>query len=395
MLSRILHPRTGAAFAVAVLWVVSWAGLAPAQTNLRVVTYNTANDVGSAGTDTHAPVAGGPLAGVLTAIGALNTTGFSRPVDILAMQESVYYTGTGINPTAQSVVTILNGIYGAGTYAAATLNGTTTGPNAGNGPNTLVYRTSTVTLVSQQGLGTPSGSGVSRQVMKYEFQSVANPTVSFHVYNSHMKAGTTATDNDRRGIEAGIITASANALPANTPIVFLGDYNPTNNTADKGYQGVVGGTSANRGIDPLNPTNATQNWDSAAFKSFTTFSPVTTAQFTGQSTAGMQYRDDVILNSPGILSGNGITYVANSHTILGNTGTHTYGGTLASGSAAALAALLPGYTQSQATDVINNLSQASDHLPVIVDYRIAPVPEPGCVIGVISVVGAMWWRRRK
>jgi hypothetical protein len=391
---RICRPRTGAAWA-AVLWVAAWAGLAPAQTNLRVVTWNTANSTGSAGTDPRAPVAGGSLAQSLQAMGALNTTGFSRPVDILAMQESVYYTGSGVNPTAQAVVNILNGIYGAGTYAAGTLNGTTTGPNANNGPNTVVYRTTTVSLINQQALGTPSGSGVARQVMKYQFQSVANPSVSFHVYNSHMKAGTTAEDNTRRGVEAGIIMASANALPANTPILFLGDYNPTNDTADLGYQGVVGGTAANRGIDPLNPTNVTQDWDSAAFRSYATLSPVTTATYTGQSTVGMRYRDDVILNSPGMLSGNSISYVNGSHTIFGNTGTHTYQGTLASGSTAAFAALLPGYTQSEAAGVINQLALTSDHLPVITDYVIAPVPEPACVIGIVSVIGAVWWRKRK
>ena len=67
-----------------------------------------------------------------------------------------------MNPTAQAFVNVLNGLYGANAYSVATLNGTTTGANAGNGPNTLVYRNSTVQILSQTALGTPSGTGVAR-----------------------------------------------------------------------------------------------------------------------------------------------------------------------------------------------------------------------------------------
>ena len=62
---------------------------------------------------------------------ALNTSGFSRPIDILALQESVYHTGTTANPTAQGFANVLNAIYGANTYAVASLNGTTTGATGG------------------------------------------------------------------------------------------------------------------------------------------------------------------------------------------------------------------------------------------------------------------------
>lgn len=45
-------------------------------------------------------------------------------------------------------------------------------------------------------------------------------------------------------------------------------------------------------------------------------------------------------------------------------------GAVTTGSAATLAALLPGYSTSQASDVLTYLSQVTDHLPVVADYQI-------------------------
>jgi hypothetical protein len=286
---------------------------------LRVVTYNTANDLGPSGGDTNAPTTNGPAGRVLQAIGALNVSGATRPIDVLALQESAYFTGTGANPTAQAFANVLNALYPGNTYAVAALvNGTTTGPTAGNGPSTLVYRTSSVQLLSQQALGTPNGSGISRQVMEYQFQPIGYPaSAQFYLFNDHFKAGTTTSDNDRRGFEAGLITTTVNGLPANTPIIFAGDYNPTNNSADQGYQGVVTGPTSNRGIDPLNPTNITQNWsaNTSAFRAMET-----------ESSSSMNFRDDFLLNSPAMQSGSAIHYLTNSYVTFGNTNTHTFPG---------------------------------------------------------------------
>jgi endonuclease/exonuclease/phosphatase family metal-dependent hydrolase len=359
---------------------------------LRVVSWNTANDVLDAtGADSHSPTAGGPADGVFRAVGALKLAGSAHPIDVLALQESAYSTASP-NPTAQAYATVLNSIYGPGTYAVAPLLCTTTGPNPGNGSNTLIYRTTTLNLVSQQALGTPSGSGVARQVMEYKFQPAGGPSsAAFYLFNDHFKSGNTTSDDDRRGVEAGVITTAVNGLPANTPVVFAGDYNPFNNTSDQGYHGVVTGSATNHGVDPLNPTNATQNWSTSANKSLDTESPATSTAFTGQGTGGMQHRDDFLLNSPGMLSGNGIQYVNGSFTIFGNTGTHTYGSAITSGDPTAFAAQLNGYTTSDAMTVLTDLTQAADHLPVVADYQFSPVPEPSALalagFGVLVGIG--------
>jgi hypothetical protein len=358
---------------------------------IRVVSYNTANDVGTNGSDSHPPAVGGPATGVFQAIAALNVSGSTRPIDVLALQESVYYTGTGINPTAQGFVTVLNTIYGTNVYAAATLNGTTDGASTGNGPQTLIYRTTTLQLLSQQALGTPSGTGIPRQVMQYKFQPIGySSSAAFTLFNDHFKSGTTTSDDNRRGVEAGIINSAVNALPANSPIIFAGDYNPTNNTSDQGYHGVITGSSSNHGVDPLNPNNVSQNWSTASSLGMETESPATTAAFSGQSTGGMNYRDDMLLNSPGMLSGSGIHYVNGSFVAFGNTGTHTYQSAVTTGSTTAFAAELSGYTPTQAGTVLSDLGQLSDHLPVVADYSLAAVPEPPFLLAMTGAVFALW-----
>lgn len=364
--------RIGVAF---VLFLTP-AGSASAQ-YLRVVTYNTANDLGSGGADTNPPTASGPAGRVLSAIGALNVSGISRPIDILALQESAYFTGTGPNPTAQAFANTLNAVFPGGNYVVASLvNGATTGPTGGNGPNTLVYRATSLTLLTQQALGTPDGNGISRQVMEYQFQPVGYPTnTRFYLFNDHFKAGSTTSDNDRRGVEAALITSTVNALPANTPIIFAGDYNPTNNSADQGYQGVVSGSASNRAVDPLNPANVSQTWsaNTSAARAMET-----------ESTMSMNFRDDFLMNSPALQSGSSaIHYLTNSYVTVGNTNTHTYQGAITTGSAAAFAGELSGFSTAQAQQVLNDLIAVSDHLPVVADYQLTAVPEPSSFFFVV------------
>ena len=83
------------------LALLASAGQASAQ--LRVVTYNTANA-------SSLPRDG--VSTVLSALGDQAKAGFARPIDILTMQEQ-----QSVATTTQAYVDLLNGLYGAGTYA--------------------------------------------------------------------------------------------------------------------------------------------------------------------------------------------------------------------------------------------------------------------------------------
>ncbi len=372
------------------------AGSAGAQ-DIRVVTYNTANDVSGHNNVDYLPRTG--ASDVLKAIGFESVTpnAPARPVDILALQESVYYSGTGINPTAQGYVNVLNGLYGTAAnpspYAAATLNGKTDGNLTGNGPQTLIYNTTTVQLIGQWALGTPSGSGVARQVMEYEFQPVGYSSASdFYLFNDHFKSGSTASDLSRRGVEGNLVASAANALPAGSSILYAGDYNPTSNANDPGYLAVTAaGSHGNQGVDPLSG-----NFTSLQVQ---TASPATTASFTGQSTTGMRYRDDLLLNSPAVADGTGaLGLIDGSVVAFGNTGTHTNHQAITTGSASALANELTAgrYSPSQAATILSDLTKVSDHLPLVADYRINAVPEPSSILLLLAgATGGLGFFRRR
>ena len=99
-------------------------------------------------------VDGGPgLVAVLQAIGQEHLAGNAQPIDVLALEE---LNGTGANAnnatnaTLEYVVTQLNDIYGAGTYAYDTVTDPTDAGDTGNGPSGLIYNTKTVRESAQR-----------------------------------------------------------------------------------------------------------------------------------------------------------------------------------------------------------------------------------------------------
>src|SRR5690349_15011447 len=83
--------------------------LSPAE--LRIVSYNIANATSSA---ERTP----GLGTILQAIGSEKVNGVSRPIDVLALQELKNQA-----TSTSTVVAILNGIYGPGTYSRGSLDG--------------------------------------------------------------------------------------------------------------------------------------------------------------------------------------------------------------------------------------------------------------------------------
>ena len=115
---------------------------------IRIATYNMAADINGATT---------PLAGFyadVEGMGEEEVEGNARPVDILALQET-----TSNSTTVAPVVTNLNSYYnGAAVYAQSPYQATQSGSNSsGNGPNAMVYDTSTLNLLASVGVGTPGG----------------------------------------------------------------------------------------------------------------------------------------------------------------------------------------------------------------------------------------------
>lgn len=329
------------------LWcafLILTAGVASAQ--LRIVDYNTAGDA-RAGMNT-----------VLAALGAESVNGVSKAPDVFALQEQ-----DSSASTTQDLVNLLNGIYGAGTYARATMDGGTSGA----GRPGLIYNVQTVQLVATTTASTVSTAGAARQTMRYELRPVGyDETADFYVYVSHYKASSGGSNAARRNAEALQVRANADALGEGAHILYAGDFNIYNSS--EAMWGTLTGAGAGQAFDPINRVGSWSN--NAAFKDVHTQSPATTSRYGGQVTGGMDDRFDYQLVSNEFLDGEGLSYLEGSYHAFGNTGTHTFNGDITSGSAAALQARLPGYSAAQASAVLEALAAVSDHLPVVAQYQL-------------------------
>jgi endonuclease/exonuclease/phosphatase family metal-dependent hydrolase len=366
--------------------------LASGQTRtLRVVTYNIEADINGVTAprpgliappgDTNNIQTGGVLEGIGEEMVGNDP---AQPLDILLLQE------TTSNPaTVSPIVNGLNVFYQSPSmytfshYQATESGGYTA---SGNGPNALVFNTETVQLIAAVPVDPPGGtaalgssSGEYREVMRYEFAPAGvSPAASneFYIYVSHYKSGTTSADLISRTGEAQIIRNDESTyLPADARVLYAGDFNVTT-SGEVSYQTILSNTAPDgiqqgQGVDPLNVTGATGiNW--GTFTSNTNILATET-----ESAIDLRYRDDLLIMTSNIYYGSpgGLKYVAGTCHTFGNNGTTAYYGSVNSSSNTSLNNnLAPGCSIS-APQLYVDLTDASDHLPVVADYTI-PVPAP-------------------
>jgi hypothetical protein len=318
----------------------------PTWAQIRVVNYNVLEAVRPGMTT------------IFTAIGGSARAGFSKAPDIVLLQES-----QSAQTTARDFAAMLNGIYGAGTFT----NGNLTGSSEGSGGPSVVYRAASVTLVSELQVNNTSTSGAARSTLRYQFRPVGyDSAADFYVYNSHFKASSGSSNENRRGVEAGEIRANADALGAGVRAIYAGDYN-FYSSSEPGFQNFLS-AGAGQAFDPVDRVGSWSNSDS--FRDVHTQSPVTSGRFFGQVTGGMDDRFDFQLVTGALMSGRGFAYIPESYWAFGNTGTHNMDGEITTGNTQALQAYLPGYSALQASAVLMAITESSDHLPVVADYQV-------------------------
>ncbi|MBU6222124.1 MAG: hypothetical protein KGR24_05165 [Planctomycetes bacterium] len=333
--------------------VVSLAWAAAAQAQLRIVNYNVNNSD---------PAAFGPRAGMDAVFRGMNASakgGFARPIDVLILEEaeSVATTGT-------AYAALLNSVTSGTSYLRSTVDAGSTG----SGRPIAVYNSAAVTLVAEKKIGSLTGTASQpRQTMRYQFRPVGyDSTADFYVYASHYKASTGAANEAERNVEARAIRTDADALGQGASVIYAGDLN-FYSSSEAGFQTLTG-TGNGQAFDPVNRVGS---WSgSTTYKDVHTQSPATTAVFNGQVTGGVDDRFDFQLITDEVRDGGGFDYITNSYWAFGNTATHSINQAISTGSAATLAARIPGYTSAQATAVLTALTQVTDHLPVLADYQL-------------------------
>ena len=357
------------------------AAVASAQTRtLRIVTYNIQDDTSGFTTPRPgliAPSSGGSVTngGVLEGIGEEVLAGNYQPIDVLALQET-----TSNTTTVQPIVDGLNAFYSfrnmAARYAMSTYQATESGgfAGSGNGPNAIVYNTNTVQLLASVPVDPPGGisnlgsvSGEYREVMRYQFAPAGvttNSTNTFFVYVSHYKASTGAANQAARAGEAGIIRTNSAALPADSHILYVGDYNAST-SSEPMYQILVA-SGVNQGFDPLNPSGASGiNWG-------TSTTDTNILKTLSESATNLRFRDDYHMVTSNVLYGvgAGLALVPGTYHVFGVNGTTPYNGSVISNSNTALNNLNTNGVGITAAQLRTNLTTATDHLPVVADYTI-------------------------
>ncbi|MGH7176773.1 MAG: endonuclease/exonuclease/phosphatase family protein [Tepidisphaeraceae bacterium] len=315
--------------------------VAPVRGQIRVVSYNTETAFNTNGN----PNAG--LQNVLSGMGTESVNGIAKRIDILCLQEQNNSTGT----TTSQILTMMNNLYGAGTYAKSTLIGNSTTPPTIDSA-ALIWDTTKFSLVQEVAIGTVSGSGMPRQEIRYQMRPVGYDTNSdFYVYVGHWKANGTPTDMDRRNIEAQTIRANANLLPAGSRVLYVGDMNLTGGTSEPAWTTLTGAGTGPAGIDP-----AGGSW---------------TAPNLTWSTTNLGSRLDFQMQTAPTNDGHGFSLMSGSY--------HPFNS--------------PGVAGGQSPN--SNVRSASDHYPVVADYRypakmsVAMGSAPGQVIvGATATVSA-------
>jgi hypothetical protein len=338
------HLASAARLALA---LVACLAAARASAQLRIVDYNIAQNshFNSDPTDLNA---------ILTAIGADVRNGFARPIDVMANQELT------INGSeAAFIVGQLNGIYGAGTYAAAPVPaGVFSG---GNGLPSLIYNTTTVSLINTIAFGNAGDSADQqpRSTLRYRLRPVGyGESADFYLYNSHYKADDDEESKTRRLIEATSIRDNSDALGEGTHALYVGDYNVYTHT-EAMYQKLL---SAGPG-QAFDPAFRPGSWsNTSSFKDVHTQSPATSSAFSGQTLLGMDDRFDFQLATTELNDAEGLSIIPGSYHAFGNNGNHFMNGPInVTPVGATLAAPQP---------VLDALTRVSDHIPVVLDMQL-------------------------
>lgn len=315
----------------------------PATAQLRIVTYNTANSG-----DGSSPV--NPRAGMGTIVEAIGNEvrlGIAKPIDVLALQEQ-----QSSSTTTAAIVNLLNGIYGAGTYSRSFVNADTLGA----GRVGLIYNTQTLQLISSVPVGTVSGSGAARQPVRYQLRPNGyTEDADIYLFSSHYHS----TSASRRNIEAQITKANANGLGEGANIIFAGDYN-IDSSSESMYQTLLAAGNG-QAFDPVNSPGQWHN--SSAFLALHTQSPYDTS-FNDPSliAGGMDDRFDFQLVSSEVLDNEGLSHVFGTYRAFGNNGSHSLNDAINDSS-----------NTAASPAVLDALASASDHLPVVADYRVPAI----------------------
>ena len=306
-------------------FLILFSSLYSAQTDtLRITSYNVLNFPGSTGAD-RVPYFKTVLDGIDT--------------DILIIQEILSLDGVNL-----FLDDVLNHDQSDLFSAAPFINGY-------DSDNALFFRTDKFNLISNKQIQTSL-----RDISEYVLTCKDEYSPEIRIYSCHLKASQGSANEQRRLTETTILRTELNNLDEGSYFFVVGDFNFYQAT-EEAFQELVESQIDNDGrcFDPINQTGSWHNRDE--YMNIHTQS-TRSNQFGGGSSGGLDDRFDFIFISEGILHQNIINYIDSSYTTFGNDGQHFN------------LSINSGINNAIADETALALFNASDHLPVYLDFNI-------------------------
>lgn len=234
----------------------------------------------------------------------------------------------------------------------------------------MLYRSSKVDYLGTTtvSLGSSASTNHPRNIYRYDLRlkGYTSEGATFSYYSTHMKAGTTQTDMDRRLVEAQRIRDDAETLPAGRQFLLGGDFN-ISASSEAAYIELVGSQINNTGrfYDPIKSPGA---WGSSTFRYIHTQDPA--------GSGGMDDRYDQILTGIGLIDGIGFDYIGNPNqafsTSTWNDPNHSYRCWGNDGTSYNTTLTVTGNTMVGATiaQALIEAASGQGHLPVYMECRV-------------------------
>lgn len=322
--------------------ILALALAATTRAQLRVVNYNIAQLRGDALA----------LEDVFAALAADDKPGFATAPAILALDEVRAVDRPMIEALVDAAIP-------RGTYATATFT-TTPGEDGAGGAQMLLYRTDLLSEIVADHVDLATGAGRKTDRWHLKLVGYDSPLASVWVYGGHLKAGSTPDDAAERLAGAQLIRDNADLLPVGAHVIYCGDFNIASSGEATYAEFLLAGPG--QAIDPL----GTGSWSGVANAIKQTQSPrdITADDLTG---GGMDDRFDFQLPSAELHDGSGLSIMPGTYRAFGNDGQH-YNDAINSGNNT----YYPGDI-ARSNALADDLFDGSDHIPVIVEYRVPAI----------------------
>ena len=332
--SRTLISKTGYPHPV-IIWIgciLSLAVAFPCSAQLRCVQWNVARLFG----DTTA------IQEVFEALEADDKPGYATAPHLYIFQE---VRTDDVDVLADLLAAAHPGTnYTLGTFTSSS------GEDGSGGAQALFYRSDRITEVgfAHRDIYTEAGRRTDRWLLR-----LVGYSFDLYVYSSHLKAGQGFDEDRETGVDA--IRSDSDSLPAGSHVIYVGDYNFYTNS-ESGYQAMIA-PGVGQAVDPL----GTSNWTGSSNAWKHTQSPrlQTIDSLVG---GGMDDRFDIHMTTSGLQDGAGLAI--DSYRALGNDGNH-YNTSINAGNNT----YYPGQL-ARSNALADAIYDASDHIPVVVDYQI-------------------------